>query len=362
MSERSNNNVYRPKFTGFLVAAIALVLLVVALLASTVMILTINSQKDEQTTGPISTAAPTDSSNTTSGTTLPTEETDDPSQTSAPPSVTDDPVVPTIPSRVPPKVSPDESTITLTADAVNAGSLILLDDDHPYQVDPALMITRTAMGKLSEDELLETYGFERIPNTNSNYMLSSYNCFINSNALYYFKEMMADYVKESGNTDVQLCNGYYCTGDANDIESVEHSTGYYIDLQVHRPEGTYPLNYESMKAAYYDWFIENCWKYGFLHIRDKNNYSSFRFVGAAHAAAMHNSGTNINQYLDAISVYSYENRFRVTDGFGWEWWIYYVRSAGDATEIQILGNDQSCFISGDNLSGYVVAINSSCFA
>lgn len=360
MSERSNNNVYKPKITGFLVAAIALVLLVVALLASTVLILT-SRQNSEQTTVPSGTAQPPRTSNTSAQTTPPPETTPDPNRTELP-DVTGDPVVPANPTRVPTKVAPTESTLTLSSDSLFKGGLILLDDDHPYPIDRSLMITRTAMGKLSAEELRSVYGFERVPNTSDDYMLSSFNCFIDSSALYYFKEMMADYAKETSNTDVQLCNGYYCTGDDDDVESVEHSTGLYIDLQVHRAEGTYPLNYEPFKQSYYDWFIDNCWKYGFIHVRDRNNYSSFRFVGAAHSAAMHNYGFTLNQYLDAISVHSYDNRFRVTDGFGWEWWIYYVRSAGDATEIPIIGNEQSCYISGDNQSGYVIAINSSCFA
>ncbi len=368
MSAYSNgNNVYKPKLTGFLIAAIALVLLVIALLVSTILILSMSARNATQTTPPDATTPPIVSGDTTTSTVTG----DDPTQTTTTvsedgpdePITPDDPPVPIDPNRTPTKVTPDEITLSLPASGVNEGSLLLLDETHPYAKDPALLISRTDMAKLSAEKLLETYGFERIPGNTGNYSIKNANLFVNSEALYYFNEMLEDYANESGNTDVQIRNAYYCSGDPNDIESVEHSTGYYLDLQIYRSNGTYPLNYETLKADYYDWFVKNCWKYGYLHVRDiDNKYSSFRFVGAAHAAAMNKYSFNMTQYLSAISVYSYNTRMKVTDGFGWEWWVYYVRSVGGETSVRALGNENSYRISGNNTDGYVIAINSSCFS
>lgn len=369
MSAHSNgNNVYKPKLTGFLIAAIALVLLVIALLVSTILILSMSARNAGQTTPPDATTPPVVSGDTTT----PTVTDDDPAQTTTtvsedgpdePITPDNDPPQPIDPNRTPTKVTPDEITLSLPASGVNEGSLLLLDETHPYTKDPALLISRTDMAKLSAEKLLEIYGFERIAGNTGNYSIKNANLFINSEALYYFNEMLEDYVKESGNTDVQIRNAYYCSGDPNDIESVEHSTGYYLDLQIYRSNGTYPLNYETLKADYYDWFVKNCWKYGYLHVRDiDNKYSSFRFVGAAHAAAMNKYSFNMTQYLSAISVYSYDTRMKVTDGFGWEWWVYYVRSVGGETSVRALGNENSYRISGNNTDGYVIAINSSCFS
>lgn len=358
MSARNENNVYKPKVTGFLIACILLVLLVIVMLGSTIVLLSGRSDTPKETQAPAKTDAPI---GTSGDTTTAAPEVTDGTPTTAAPEGTDTPVTPTTPTRVPAKVSPTESTLSLPLSAQNSGSLLLLDEDHPYQVDLSLMLGRAEMNQLSDAELAETYGFSRVSASSSNYKLSSLHTFLNSDALYYFDEMMADYVKANGNTDVQLLYGYYC--EKNDkIESIEHSTGYYIDLQVHRAEGTYPLNYERFKSEYYDWFVENCWKYGFTHVRDKNNYTTFRFVGAAHAAAMNKYGFGLSEYLSAITVYSKDNFLRITDGFGWEWRVYYVQATGDNTAVPVMGTEESYDISGNNLNGYIVAINTACFS
>lgn len=358
MSARNDNNVYKPKVTGFLIACIFLVLLVIVVLGSTVILLSRRSGAPAQTDAPSKTDAPILSSGDT--TTLSPAVTDE-TPTTTTPEGTDTPVTPTNPTRVPTKVAPTESTLSLPLSAMNSGSLLLLDADHPYQVDMELMLGRAQMSQLSDAELAETYGFSRVAATSPNYKLSSLHTFMKSDALYYFDEMMADYVKETSHTDVQLLYGYYCEKTSN-IESIEHSTGYYIDLQVHRTEGTYPLNYELFKSEYYDWFVENCWKYGFVHVRDKNNYTTFRFMGAAHTAAMNKYGFGLSEYLSAITVYSKDNFLRITDGFGWEWRVYYVQATGDTTAVPVMGTEDSYDVSGNNLNGYIVAINTACFS
>lgn len=358
MSAHNENNVYKPRVTGFLIACILLALLIITVLGSTIILLSSRSETPSETKAPSQTDAPVLSSG--DNTTVSPEVTDQTSATTAPEG-TDTPDTPTNPTRVPVKVAPTESILSLPLSAQNSGCLLLLDEDHPYQVDMSIMLGRAQMALLSDSELSETYGFSRVSAASPYYMLSSTHTFLNSDALYYFNEMMADYVKEKGNTDVQLLYGYYCEKNEN-IESIEHSTGYYIDLQVNRSEGTYPLNYESFKSEYYNWFVDNCWKYGFAHVRNKNNYTTFRFMGAAHTAAMNKYGFELSDYLSAITVYSKDNFLRITDGFGWEWRVYYVQSTGDTTSVPVMGTEESYDVSGNNLNGYIVAINTACFS
>lgn len=367
MSKRSNeSNVYKPKMTGFLMGAVALALLVVILLAATVMILSNSASENEPNDPPAQTTTATPDDKPAA--TTPPVSTDDPAVTTPPvstddPQVPQGPVTPTNPNRVPTKVEATEATVPVLKDAIHEGSLLLFDDTHTYQKDPALLLSRTDMGKLSADKLLSTYGFELIRGNTGNYTVAGSNRFLNAEALYYFNEMMADYAKESSNTDVQVRNAYYYSSDAGDAETMEHSTGYYIDLQIYRANGTYPFNYEPLKSEYYDWFVDNCWKYGFIHVRDTGSYSTFRFIGSAHAAYMNKNGLNLTQYLAAVTVFSYEgDRLKVTDGFGWEWWVYYVKSTADTTSIPVLGDENSYRISGNNTDGYVVAINTACFS
>lgn len=362
MSAHSNdNNVYKPKSTGFLIASFLLVLLIIAVLVSAVLLATSNTNDKEQTTASTKTDKPAVSTGegTVAGseTSSPTG-TDDTPETSVP-ATTDAPDTPNTPSRTPTKVSPTESTVEAASDAMHEGSLLLLNDKYTYQKDPALLISRSDMGSLTAERRLERYNFELVTGATGNYTVAGSNRFLDKDALYYFNEMTADYVKESGNKDVQVRNAYYYSG--TDKESIEHATGYYLDLQIFRSTGTYPLNYETFKREYYDWFVDNCWKYGYVHVRDTGSYSTFRFVGAAHAAYMNKKGLDLEGYLAEVTQYTRNSYLQVTDGFGWEWWIYYVKALGETTEIPVIGNEVSYDISGDNLNGYIVAVNTSCF-
>lgn len=369
MPGKSNDNIYRPKMTGFLIAAIALILLIAVLLVSTILALSLRPAGDDSTadttTPSTSTSAstpadPSQTSTTTSTATDPTTSTTPTPDNTGNPTTTPPP---TPSGREPVKVTPTETTLPVLKAGVYEGSLLLLDSTHPYQKDPSLLISRSDMGKLSAAQRLEQYGFVAIPQETDTYTTNGSNRFINSEALFYFDEMMDDYVAETGNIDVQVRNAYYYAS-ADDIESIEHATGYYLDLQIYLrdTDKVFPLNYATKKTDYYDWFVANCWKYGFVHVRDTNSYSTFRFVGAAHAAVIHNNGYSISQYLDVLTLYSYNDRLKVTDGFGWEWWIYYVKASGNATTLPVIGDENSYRISGNNTDGYIVAINSSCFA
>ena len=164
--------------------------------------------------------------------------------------------------------------------------------------------------------------------------------------------------------------GYYYKADLTAItdqdsqEAVEHSTGCVVDLQIY-DGGASPLNHPTYKDKYYDWLIENCWKYGFIHLRDVGNkYSSFRYVGIPHAAALHaNSNLSFDAYLTSITAYTFENRKKVVDNEGNEWWIYYeeAEKGEEAVLVRVLGKSQYYQVSGDNKGGFIVAINSTQF-
>ena len=181
--------------------------------------------------------------------------------------------------------------------------------------------------------------------------------------------MMADLAAVAGSGNVQVRNAYYydsnltAVTDQESLESVEHSTGFVVDLEVNTGNGIYALSHPSQRTQFYDWLIENCWKYGFIHLRDTTNYSSFRYVGIPHAAVMHkDEQMDFATYLTVVTAYNFDNRLKVTDATGAEWWIYYVKADTETVSIPVLGTEGVYQISGDNNGGFIVAINSAEFA
>ena len=346
MDEKQENNIYKPKIGGIMLAGI-LLFLVVAVIAVVVIVLAKGPSTDNPavTGDPEKTVAPGSNGSVSSGTSSETVTTAVPDT---------DPVTPG-------GVTVDE--IVVDSVDLHKGPLILVNADHPFRIDTEMLIPRSEMAKLSASALLETYNFKNVYGTGAgNYKVKATTGFyLDVDALSAFNKMMAAYVEEKGNTDVQLRNAYYY--DAAE-ELCHNATGLVVDLEIYSltKMATYPLKYSPMKADYYDWFVDNCYKYGFIHLRDvktsngEEKYSSFRYVGIGNAAAIKTKGLNLESYIELIKGYRFENRLVFSAG-GSEYWAYYVPATGTETAIKTVGRDY--VLSGNNIDGFVVALNAS---
>lgn len=369
-SENKNDNVYRPKSAPIVIAALLMALLV-GLIIIVTTVLTKGTDNGPTTTVP-QTAKPTvTTTKAPTTTTIAPTTTDNLPQTGVPQTTT----TPTVPT---PSTSGEITTTTrhysyvdpqtktnvqLSSDSIGNGSLILIDEIHAYQKPVDQLITRTEMSALSVNALYERYGFIRVPKSNA-YNLKSNNLFLNSDAAIEFINMLTAFAAETGNTDVQLRNAYYF----DQSEQVcYNSTGYFIDLQVYRDDKTYPLNYETHKSEYYDWFVENCHRFGYIHIGEGKSalgqdiYSSFRYIGIAHATYMSEYSMDLEDYLEMLKGHTVESVITYTDRDGTAWQIYYVPSAGDVTSITVQGTPDCYRISGNNTDGYIVTVNTAYF-
>lgn len=348
------NNVYKPKMAGFLIAAIALVMVVIVILVSTILILSAGGD-GKATTAPDGVNTPLVSTSTTP------EATDDP-MTPTTPSVT---TSPNDPNDDPNLVIPGAETLVMTRSQIGEGALVLIDTSHFYTKEGLVRHPSLTSATAS------TLGLGALSGNTGNYLLRQSSLYLELNAREAFSKMMADFAIASSSGEVQVRNAYYfdssltAVTDNNSRESVEHSTGCFVDLEINRGGKVYPLNHPSLKEEFYDWFIGNCWEYGFVHWRDTEKYSTFRYVGIAHAAALHKeSSVAFETYLTALTAYKYDNRMKVTDSEGNEWWIYYVEAEDTAETIYVpvLGSPEHYQVSGDNVGGFIVAINSAQFA
>lgn len=369
------DNIYKPKKTPLLIGAILLVL-VVAIIGLTAFLL-LRGEADEPlpsdrttSSGVTSTPIITEPKVTTGGsdaTTTPAPGSQDIPSTGATttPAITKpaDPAITTTTRRYD---KADPTTITVDADVADLfrGSLILIDENHRYNISAEKLIGRSEMGNLSQNTLLSEYGFVRV-SSKPFYTRKSSTLFLNTEANTEFINMMNAFAAETGNTDVQLRNAYYY--DKNE-QVCYNCTGLYVDLEIHKEEGLYPLNYETFKSDYYDWFIDNSYRFGFIHLWEiksstgQDLYSSFRYVGIPHATYMHEYNIqDLEDYLEMLKTHTIERVLTITDADDVAWQVYYVPAAAGGTQITLTGTPKSYTISGNNTDGYIVTINTAYF-
>ncbi len=343
-----SNNVYKPKMAGVLIAAIALLMTVIVIAISAILIMSLTSSDEapETTTGAVlqpwyTTPAPV---------TTPAPITTPPVVTQPPPDTGDVPV-------------PGATSVEMLASQAGQGALVLIDKNHFYTREG--LVKRTEMNPTTAGILGMVHvgisDYYKIPNTF---------LYLDADTKIAFDRMAAALMDVTGNRNLQIRNAYYYSPDLTAIttqdaqETVEHSTGCVVDLEINN-NGISPLTSNQYKETYYNWLVENCWKYGFIHLRDTNKYSTFRYIGVAHAAALHNeSSLSFENYLTSLTAYNFDNRKKVIDSDGNEWWIYYVKAeeGAETVYVTVLGDPAHYQISGDNKQGFIVAINSAQFA
>ena len=157
--------------------------------------------------------------------------------------------------------------------------------------------------------------------------------------------------------------------DESDLTS-EFALGTTVHLKV--VDGSSTLTFSE--ADGYTWIYENAHKYGFV-LRypegkeeitgEQSNDGIFRYVGVAHATAMHELDMCYEEYLAALkTTYTVESPYQVSyenadTGLEESYLIYYVAAAtGDTTSIPVYAEtaEEAISISGDGANGFIVII------
>ena len=355
---------------GLLVMALLLVLLALVVVLIAVILATGNKDKNTDKTNDADTTTTVQdiSNSTTPNTTIP----DDPDNTTTTGSTTANTpntgVVTTTGNDTNTTTTPDTGVATpnqgkhvvvVSSSEINKGSLLLIDKDNQISYRDKFPARSELIGNTA---LQKELGLVRVRGT-GDFKAPHGNHFLTQSAAEYFYQMMSDFVEQTGSYDIFLRNTYYCDYSEQVPHANIHATGCAVDLQIMSDDKQYSLKSNS---EFYKWFIDNCAKYGYVFEGDTQNsttssgYSSFRFVGTAHAGCMKIYDMSLKEYLSYITNKTTDSCLRITDEFGVEWWVYYVKaSSGENTDITVFG-DESCYeISGDNLGGFVVTINAS---
>lgn len=293
------------------------------------------------------------------------ETTTSPSGTTADPSVTDKPTETTPPETTAPSFT--TTTTDLTQSAVQWGDLILVNEEHPF-VFPADMANRidyikylrpsdskSLYFRATDVLLLPKVSKKLYEMTDASLAATKINdlCLTMDGAYRTFDQQQKLYSQNSsafpgGCSDFNTALAVYFigwddAGKTHELDDMNYSNGAFLA----------------------EWFETNSYKYGFIKrfSASKSNITGqpeavgmYRYVGYVHAYNMIQNDLCLEEYLNAISKYTFDGEHYVVkadDGHRYE--IYYVASTGDTTAVPV-PDSLPYEISGDNIGGFIVTV------
>ena len=248
----------------------------------------------------------------------------------------------------------DWASRTVTATATLHGDLVLVDNDHAYTFPD------------TEDHLAKIYDVWAANKQPRPYILTGLSAYMDKDALTALDEMLADFAKETGDTNVQLRHAYRTLEEQEGKEILpghsDHHTGLGVALMYEKDGTGYDLSLDSK----YDWLYENCHKYGFIvrypdgkedvtGIEEYNYY--FRYVGVAHATYMQKEDLCLEEYLEVLKEHDEDNSLTIRGADGNKYEVYYVTVDGNTT-VKYPTN-YAYTVSGTNEGGVVVTVDRS---
>lgn len=251
-------------------------------------------------------------------------------------------------------VVPEQTQVTVTSADMGKGTLILVNSTHAYSFPEA------------ETHLVNVFQAQTEAQTKDHYfLLANQKLRLEQTTYQAMTKMLTDFSTQTGNTDVQLTDGYRSRDDQNNLGTLtkggysDHHTGYTLALNIVRGN----QSFELVSDANYQWIFDNCYKYGFVQRyptakTEKTGVPGypecFRYVGYAHAYVMTREGLCLEEYVEYLRNYTYDAPLKIESEAG-NYEIYYVLAAGAETQIPVT-KDSNYTISGDNDRGYIVTV------
>ena len=234
------------------------------------------------------------------------------------------------------------SELNLPESRLSAGALVLIDEKHPA-------------GKADKSGIVNLYD-----KMNVYYSLVDNSIELNKDAAESLNAMMEDYNEATSLSDfiVYGTTNTYTGPDSYCPEYFPESvTGNTVDLALRGYECA--LSYDGRDEE--GWIVENCAKYGFIvrYPQGKTDKTShgycpwhLRYVGGVHAAIMSERNFCLEEYLDFLNNYTYDNALTYNlNGVNYE--IYSVASLGDSTPVRVPVSGNYT-ISGNNSDRYII--------
>lgn len=242
---------------------------------------------------------------------------------------------------------------------INNGDLIEVNPKYAY--------------KFQENDVKITDIFN---NRNDYYTVSDMNVTLDSNVISHLNDMMEAFFKATNNNDIRVIGGFRSLEEQNDKFKNGKTTiqGGYSDYHTARSFnlGIFPKDQDSYYYApdysdtvNYGWIDENAANYGFI-LRypdgkdsltgDEARTYTYRYVGIPHATYIKQNNLCLEEYIDAVKTYTYNNNpLKVTVGNA-QYEIYYVAAnVNNVTNVPVPSN-KTYTISGNNIDGFIVTV------
>lgn len=234
------------------------------------------------------------------------------------------------------------SELSLPSSRLSAGTLALVDAAHP-----AVETNVSGMVSLANEK-------------NEFYTIMSTDIKLDREAADAFNRMMTDYNSATTLSDFIVYGTtatYTEAGSACPKEFPESATGNTIDLALNGMGGI--ISYDGSDTQ--SWVVNNCAKYGFIlrYPQGKKDKTSqdycpwhLRYVGPVHSSIMAEKGFCLEEYLDFLKNYTFDNALAYNlNGVNYE--IYSVVSLGDSTPVRVPVSGNYT-ISGNNSDRYII--------
>ena len=240
------------------------------------------------------------------------------------------------------------SSCTVDNSEVNVGLLLLVNSDNRY-VFP------------EENETVSLYSLLK----NSSVSLSGTSVRLNSTAANALKSMCEAFYSESGlTTGIMVYNGYYSYDTVADKDGADAAgaSDYHIGNTARLM--VYPTKLGKIGVGDFEWFIHNCYSYGFIlrYPADKSDLTGnegslgvYRYVGVCHAYYMYKNNLCLEEYLELLKQYTPENPL-IIDVQNKSYEVYYqAMEDGLSSAVQVPA-DGSYIISGNNCDGFIITV------
>lgn len=242
-------------------------------------------------------------------------------------------------------IPPDEfSYETKQEEDIHKGNLILIDSDHPYVGNTEDFVYLTDI-------------------RNHCYYISSNSFCLEKKAGAALNEITSAYVD-----NFQFPGLFIYNTNSSDTSQLpycpdiipERSSGLSIDFAIRN----YDKSISQMDKTNGSWVYENAYKFG-LVLRYPENKTSitntefipyhFRYVGKINADIMYNNDYCLEEYIQFMKSYSYEDPYCYSDG-NCDYELYYVPKGNETTNIPVPSNKDkhNYYISGNNIDGFIV--------
>ncbi len=246
---------------------------------------------------------------------------------------------------------------TYTKPQIYKGSLILINDDHPFVVS-------SDMDLATIKELRDQRG--KVDGAYPLYFMANY-VQMNNAAANALLDMATACWKETKVNDLCIST-YGAYREDLPATDVYFKSGLSVYLIGYPAPNKYPaLDDASYKngTVMAEWLEANAYKYGFIKrfTASKTNITGqpedvghYRYVGYVHANIMHKANLCLEEYISMLAqnhLYTGTHYTAVVDGHTYE--IYYVPAEGDVTSVPVPAA-LPYEISGDNSNGFIVTV------